>query len=382
MLDFLRSLLREPRVPDPPEKSRWDLALVVVLLIGGIIGAIFEPDVDWRPLAAVASVLVLPAILVRRKKPLGALALTMAVVVPADVVTRSFGDGTAVTAATGIVTVVLVYHLFRWASGREITIGMGLLVAWLVLAAIASGEYGETLGGLPFWGLPGSIGAVLRYRQHARRRGIEEARATERERLARELHDTVAHHVSAIVIQAQAGRAQAATRPEAAVDVLGVIEDAASRTLADMRRMVGSLRADGPAALAPQAGLADIERLAGEGAGPAVQVTLTGELDGLSASMEASLYRLAQESITNARRHARNATHIAVEIEGLDDHVRLRVLDDGDVVGNVQSRSSGFGLVGMSERASLLGGTLDAGPGPGRGWLVDATLPRREGSNQ
>ncbi len=355
--------------------------MVVVLLAGGIVGAIFEPDVDWRPLAAITSVLVVPTLLLRRKKPLGAIALTMAVMVPADVITRGFGDGTAVTAAAGLVTVVLVYHLFRWASGREITIGMGLLVGWLVLAAIASGEYAETLGGLPFWGLPGSIGAVLRYRQHARRRGIEEARATERERLARELHDTVAHHVSAIVIQAQAGRAQAATRPEAAADVLGVIEDAAKRTLADMRQMVGSLRAAEPAALAPQAGLADIERLADEPAGPDVQVTMTGDLDGLSSSMEASLYRLAQESITNARRHARNASLITVEIEGLDDHVRLRVSDDGDMVGNTPVRSSGFGLVGMSERASLLGGTLDAGPATDRGWLVDATLPRSEGSN-
>ena len=361
--------------------SRWDMVLVVVLLAGGIVGAIFEPDVDWRPLAAVTSVLVVPTLVVRRKKPLGAFALTMAVMLPADVVTRWFADGTAVTAAAAFVTVVLVYHLFRWASGREITIGMGLLVGWLVLAAIASGEYAETLGGLPFWGLPGSVGAVLRYREHARRRGIEEARATERERLARELHDTVAHHVSAIVIQAQAGRAQAASRPEAAVDVLAVIEDAASRTLADMRQMVGSLRASEPAALAPQAGLADIERLADEPAGPDVEVAMTGDLDGLSASMEASLYRLAQESITNARRHARNASRITVEIEGLDDHVRLRVSDDGDLVGNTPTRSSGFGLVGMSERASLLGGTLDAGPAPDRGWLVDATLPRSEGSN-
>lgn len=353
---------------------------MAVLLAGGIVGAIFEPDVDWRPLAAVTTVLVIPAIIVRRKKPLGAVVMVMAIVIPADVATRGFGDGTTVTVATGMVIVVLVYHLFRWASGREITIGMGLLVGWLVLAAISGGDYADTLGGLPFWALPGSIGALLRYRQHARRRGIEEARATERERLARELHDTVAHHVSAIVIQAQAGRAQAATKPEAAVEVLGVIEDAASRTLADMRRMVGSLRASEPAALAPQAGLADIERMAAEPAGPEVAVTMTGELDGLSASMEASLYRLAQESITNARRHARNATLITVEIEGHDDHVRLRVQDDGDVVGSVPNRSSGFGLVGMSERAGLLGGTLDAGPGPGRGWLVDAAIPRSEGS--
>lgn len=367
-------------MPNPPPASRWDVVMVVVLLAGGIVGAIFEPDVAWRPLAAVTSVLVVPTLLLRRKKPLGALVVASAVFIPTDVVTRVFADGTSVTAATAVVSVVLVYHLFRWASGREITIGMSLLVGWLVVAAVAGGEYVETLGGLPFWGLPGSIGAVLRYRQHARRRGIEEARATERERLARELHDTVAHHVSAIVIQAQAGRAQAATRPEAALDVLAVIEDAASRTLADMRHMVGSLRASEPAALAPQAGLADIERLAAEPAGPEVTVVMSGELDGLSASMEASLYRLAQESITNARRHARNATRITVEIEGLDDHVRLCVGDDGDVVGSMPSRSSGFGLVGMSERASLLGGTLEAGPAPERGWLVAATLPRSEGS--
>ena len=198
----------------------------------------------------------------------------------------------------------------------------------------------------------------------------------EREQLARELHDTVAHYVSAIAIQAQAGRTLAASQPDAAVEALEVIEQAASRTLTEMRNMVRVLREGEEPDLAPQRSVDDIERLAhSTGDRPRVDVELSGDLDDLRPSVEAAIYRIAQESITNAVRHARHATRINVSVTGDDDYVHVTVRDDGDA-SSTGRNSSGFGLAGMTERATLLGGTLEAGPGSDKGWMVNAVLPR------
>jgi len=143
-----------------------------------------------------------------------------------------------------------------------------------------------------------------------------------------------------------------------------------------MRLMVGALRDDHPADLSPQRGVADIERLAlTSGDQPRVDVELTGDLDDLAPSVDAALYRLAQESITNALRHALHATRINVSVTGDDGTVRLTVRDDGDTSTTARN-PSGYGLVGMTERAALLGGTLEAGPNPDRGWIVRAVLPK------
>jgi signal transduction histidine kinase len=211
---------------------------------------------------------------------------------------------------------------------------------------------------------------------------MDQVKLLEREQLARELHDTVAHHVSAIAVRAQAGRVVAAADPDAALDALAVIEEEASRTLAEMRDMVGALRRGTDADLAPQGGVADIGRLAdGAGHRPDVQVELSGELDGLRPSVDAALYRLAQESITNAVRHARHVTRIVVSVRGDADRVRLTVDDDGDTSAHDPRSSSGFGLIGMAERAKLLGGSLEAGPNRDRdrGWTVQAVLPKDDG---
>ncbi len=165
--------------------------------------------------------------------------------------------------------------------------------------------------------------------------------------------------------------------PEAALDALRVIEEEASRTLTEMRAMVGALRDGAEADLTPQRGVADIDRLAGEGHDrPEVAVERTGDLERLRPTVDAALYRLAQESITNARRHARHATRIRVLIRGDADLVRLTVVDDGDASAFDPRTTSGFGLVGMAERAKLLGGTFEAGPNRSRGWTVDVALPR------
>jgi signal transduction histidine kinase len=160
------------------------------------------------------------------------------------------------------------------------------------------------------------------------------------------------------------------------VDALAVIETAASRTLREMRAMVGMLRDGEDAELAPQPGIADITRFARDTREwPRVDVQLTGDLDEVSPTVAASTFRLAQESVTNAIRHARNATRIEVRVCGDGEVLRLSVVDDGDAVASDRI-SWGYGIVGMTERASLLGGRLTAGPGPERGWSVQAVLPR------
>jgi signal transduction histidine kinase len=147
-----------------------------------------------------------------------------------------------------------------------------------------------------------------------------------------------------------------------------------------MRGVVGVLRDDQEADLAPQPGVADIEHLARAVAhGPRVEVQLSGDLDELRPSVGTAMYRLAQESITNALRHARHATRIDVRVAGDDDSVRLTVCDDGDPTGAGGSEP-GYGIVGMTERVVMLGGRFEAGPGPGKGWTVSAVLPRAEPS--
>ncbi|HTN87139.1 MAG TPA: histidine kinase, partial [Sorangium sp.] len=223
-----------------------------------------------------------------------------------------------------------------------------------------------------------ALGAAARYRARARSHEIEQVKMREREQLARDLHDTVAHHVSAIAIRAQAGLATAPTNPEAAIDALRVIATEASRTLAEMRAMVRLLRRDESADLAPSPRIADLERLIQRPAeGPEIHVHISGNLDDLSPSVSAAICRLAQESITNARRHARHATRIDVGVTVDDASVRLRVSDEGDPTHARQPASAGYGLLGMMERAELLGGTCQAGPNPERGWAVTAVLPRQ-----
>ena len=182
--------------------------------------------------------------------------------------------------------------------------------------------------------------------------------------------------MSGIAIQAQAGRAIAASHPERAIEVLATIEDAATRTLTELRAIVGVLRAHRQTGFTPQPGVAEVEQLATDGqAHLCVEVVLGGELGDLSPAVGAAIYRLAQESITNARRHARHASRVTVTVTGGADQVRLTVDDDGSPV-TASRGPGGYGLVGMRERATLLGGTFHAGPAAGRGWRVDANLPR------
>jgi len=213
----------------------------------------------------------------------------------------------------------------------------------------------------------------LRYRAGARARELEQVRLLEREKLARDLHDTVAHHMSAMAIRAQAGLVTAAERPEAAVEALRVIEAEASRALAEMRTMLRVLREDEPADYEPRPVAQDLRRLAADERGRApVNVDIDGDLAALPGPIGTAIYRLARESVTNSHRHARQASRVEVWVSIHDTVVRLRVNDDG--LPN-PGGATGYGIKGMSERVQLLGGSLRAGPDPSGGWTVSVELP-------
>ena len=383
MRDTLRSLLAEPRVPNPPVRVWRDWALLAVMGISTLVELLLRDDIVL-PLVAIALVsIVAIAVFWRRTHPLAAVAVT-------------FGAMTAVTFASlvadagdvglysTVFMVLIPYALFRWASGRDAAIGLAIIAlsAGVNGVAVAAAESSSALlfealfGSAVFLLLPAAIGALVRYELRVRASELERVKLSEREQLARELHDTVAHHVSAIVIQAQAGHTIAGSDPDAAVDALEIIAEEASLTLAEMRLMVSALREDQAADLAPQRGVGDIERLAhNAGSSPDITVELSGDLDDLGSSVDAAVYRLAQESITNAVRHAHNVTRIEVLVTGDDSDVRLLVRDDGNTDSTGRARP-GYGIVGMNERATLLGGTLEAGPNPDRGWSVNAVLPK------
>ncbi|MDQ3053377.1 MAG: histidine kinase dimerization/phosphoacceptor domain-containing protein, partial [Actinomycetota bacterium] len=287
MGSVVRSLRDEPRAAAPPVRVWRDWALVAVLVPTAVLEGIIRTDVAWRPVALVLAVALVFPLLWRRTHPLVVVAVVFGAVLVLNLVTLVDGPATSVGLYTVIYVLLIPYALLRWGSGREVIVGSSIIVvAGLLGIASDFNGFGEAAAGFVFLMFPAVLGALVRFWTTSRAREIDQVRLREREQLARELHDTVAHHVSAMVIRAQAGRVVAPSEPEAAIDALRVIEEEGSRTLAELRTMVGALREREDAELAPQDGVADIERLARSvDAEPRVQVRLTGELDGLGAAV-------------------------------------------------------------------------------------------------
>ena len=360
--------------------------LVGVLLVWSVLEAVLRDefgllvlperpdDPAWRPLVLLVSVVIAATLLWRRSHPLGAVAFAFGTIIAFDIARTFLIDAAGLTSVAALL--LLPYSLFRWGSGREGTVGFGFVVVWLITTHIADpASAGDVVSAVGFFLFSAALGVSVRFRTNSRSRDIEQAKLRERNLLARELHDAVGHHVSAIAIQAQAGRISVESNPEAALKTLGAIEQAASRALTEMRAMVGVLRDGTDADLSPQPRVTDIERLARQVEGqPIIDVNLSGDLDGLAPAVEVALYRIAQEAITNAARHARHATQVMVDVARKGEQVCLTVRDNGDATSLVKD-SPGYGLVGMAERASLLGGTLHAGPDEASGWIVKAIFP-------
>jgi signal transduction histidine kinase len=379
------------------------------LLVGGfeaaaVIEGLARPDLAGQPYVSLLAMALVPALLWRRSHPLTTCLIGFGVAGLLSVI--QLVAGTEDLGPTSMMVIlILLYSLVRWGSGREILVGMPCIAAVVALGMYAAAATApDLIGGSLLLLLIASLAAVFRARADLWQRQRREIRTQERLALARELHDTVAHHVSAIAVQAQAGGVIVRTQPAQAAQMLTAIEAEATRTLAEMRAMVrvlreddgvdgresgredgrgrgdgreggrGDGRGDERAAYSPLPGVADLPELARADATPAVDVSLTGAVTGLPRSVDAAVYRIAQEALTNALRHARSATHVAIDLSRAGDSVRLRVTDDGLThPGSVAS--PGFGLTGMAERAHLLGGSLHAGPAPHGGWVVEAVLP-------
>src|SRR3954468_24648538 len=343
-------------------------------MVTALLEGVLRDDVAWRPLVTIVAVGLAPVLLWRRTPPLVWVGVGFGTGMALGLASQLAGiPGVGLT--TMIYILVLVYALVRWGSGRQIVIGLAVVLVAAVIS-IATDYTGpaELFGGFGILAAAAAGGAAFRYRAEGRRRALDQIRSQARVALAGELHDTVAHHVSAIAVQAQAGRAMAGQRPEAALEALAIIEGEASRTLAEMRAMVRVLRDGAPVEYTPQRGVADLVSLARRDPVPVVDVKLPDDLKGLPLQVDAAIYRLAQEALTNALRHARNASRVEIRVSEGAGGLRLRVTDDGQI-DPARSTSHGFGLLGMSERVQLLGGTLRAGPAPEGGWAVEAELP-------
>ncbi len=199
------------------------------------------------------------------------------------------------------------------------------------------------------------------------------ARAEEQARIARELHDVIAHSVSVMVVQAAAANDVFDTRPERAREALRAIEASGRTALAEMRRLLGVVRADG-AEYAPQPGIDRLDDLVEQvrAAGLAVAVSIEGAPRPLPAGVDLSAYRVVQEALTNTLKHA-NATRADVSLRYRDDELGVEVRDDGEPAGNGDGH--GRGLIGMRERVTAFGGSLETGPKNTGGFAVSARFP-------
>jgi len=327
-------------------------------------------------------------LLLRRRLPFAAPACVFAALAA-----MTFADPRA---TAGSPTLAAAVFLAFWSLGAHAELrqaAAGLTIGFAAIVVVTERdpgvEYAET--GAFFLVGTGVWLAALALQRRGRRAGELETRAArlesereewqraavaaERRRIARDLHDVIAHSVSVMIVQAGAARLLLAEQPARAAGPLLAVEQAGRQALAELRRLLGVLRAGGAqAALTPQPGLAELEALVEQAraAGLPVELAVEGEPRTLPRGLELAAYRIVQESLTNARKHAGPA-HARVLVRFGHEALELSITDDGSPRPN--DNSGGHGLVGMRERAALYGGDLEAGPGAQGGFRVAARLP-------
>ncbi len=265
-----------------------------------------------------------------------------------------------------------------WATGLAV-VGAGLLIPGPGGLDLAQLRGGVALVTIIAWLIGHSIRQAQAQAELRRAQAAGQTVMAERLRIARELHDIVAHSIGIIAIQAGSGRRVFDARPDQARDALAAIEATSRETLSGLRRMVTGLRlaepgpGPGQAPMGPAPGLADIERLAAMTleAGVTVDVDWRGSREPLPADIDLSAFRIIQEAVTNVVRHA-GTGQCQVSIDQQDGQLSIEVTDRGRG-GSVAG--TGYGITGMRERAALLGGGFSAGPRPGGGFRVAARLP-------
>jgi signal transduction histidine kinase len=379
----------------PLVQQYWFDALIVIGAIGGAAEIIARRDATDAPTSPLLVAVILEmaltlVLLARRWFPFGA---PVSAFVAAAAV--SFWDGALVTfTLAGFLTALAAAFLIGLLEDRRQAL-VGLAV---ILAAIPIVVWNDPNGGggdyvftpLLFtivWLFAFGLGRKLEQARFAEERAArielqraEEARAAvaeERARIARELHDVVGHSVSVMTVQASGVRRLLKPDQEREREALLVVEQAGREALAEMRRLVGVLRRPEEApALAPQPSLQHLDRLVEQAreAGLPVHVQIEGEATELPAGLDLTAYRLLQEALTNAIKHAQ-ATRADVIVRYGDGAVVLVVTDDGRGYSDGSSESGGHGLVGMRERVAVYGGELEAGSEPGGGFALRARLP-------
>jgi signal transduction histidine kinase len=302
------------------------------------------------------------------------------------------------TVAGLVALVVVVYRL-----GHEGAQAPAVVIAAAFLAVALMRPAGETLvlillaGAVPLAAWAGYAGraraeSASRSAQHEFLAGslLEHTVRGERARISRELHDVVAHHISMIAVQAETARVATQGMPPAGAQRLLAIGDTARQALTEMRRLLGVLREDAAVELAqrrPQPGLDQLNDLldeARDASGAGTRLIVSGWPTPLDPGVELAAYRIVQEALTNARRHAPGAA-VDVELRYADDGLYLRIRDNGPgpapVSADARTSPGGLagshGLLGMRERAAAVGGTLRTGLAPGGGFLVEAMLPAK-----
>jgi signal transduction histidine kinase len=218
------------------------------------------------------------------------------------------------------------------------------------------------------------VAEAEREREESARRAVEEERA----RIARELHDVVAHQMTVMTVQAEGARRIADDADPRVLEALDTIKSTGHSALAEMRRVVGLLReTEGMAELAPLPRLADLRSLVEQvrSAGVPVELTIAGEARPLADGVELSAYRIVQESLTNAVQHGGPGVSADVAVDYGDDGLSVLIDDDGRGAAAAPRNGGGHGIVGMRERVAVLGGSFEAGAKPGGGYRVRASIP-------
>jgi signal transduction histidine kinase len=224
-----------------------------VLIPVAVLEFVLRPELAWRWVGVVVAVGLVPTLLWRRTRPL----LRVAIAFGSCGLVGALTDGKTPALVTLLYVALLPYALFRWGSGREAVIGSAIMLVKIFLPPVLDqGRLAEAAAGLAALFAAAAAGTALRYWARVRTRELDQVKLLERERLARELNDSVGHHVSAMAIRAQAGLATSASHPDAATDALRVIEAEASRTLTEMRAIIRVLRRDQPSDLPPRTGTA------------------------------------------------------------------------------------------------------------------------------
>ena len=371
------------------------LGIGLVQVVGVLLSERYGHSPDWRDPDALAYLLLTAgaaALLLRRRWALGVLAVTLACGLA--YAARTYPEGPSQLAVyPALWTVALTVPRRRaWLAAAVAALAVGAAELFFYDDTMLDGEplyAAVTVLAAMWWGeavrARRAYVAELRDRaERAERTREEEARRRvdeERMRIARELHDVVSHTIGVISVQAGVASHLLHRRPDKAADSLAAIRQASDEALGELHAMLGVLREGegdgGRAPLAPAPGLAELDALVAQAAGAGVEVTvsLEGEPRRLPPAVDLACYRVVQESLTNVVRHA-GASRAEITVSHHAGQVVVEVTDDGRArSSNGNGDGSGQGILGMRERARALGGSLEAGPRPGGGFRVTATLP-------